>query len=91
MRRYETGPDPQRIGFTTAPRVAAAEIGRRSICRSGTEAQLIANGEFLAALGEITLKDENGKDAEFSYCGVWRFENDRGRAEGVCHRLTLNA
>src|SRR5687767_8136637 len=33
--------------------------------------QLIAEGEFLAALGEITLKDENGKDADFSYCDVW--------------------
>jgi uncharacterized protein len=39
--------------------------------------QLIADGEHLAAVGEITLKDENGKDADFSYCDVWRFENDR--------------
>lgn len=39
--------------------------------------QLIADGEFLAAVGEITLKDENGEDTEFSYCDVWRFENDR--------------
>lgn len=39
--------------------------------------QLISEGELLAALGAITLKDENGKDAEFSYCDVWRFENDR--------------
>lgn len=39
--------------------------------------QLIADGEFLAAVGEITLKDENGKAADFSYCDVWRFENGR--------------
>ncbi|HYD49074.1 MAG TPA: nuclear transport factor 2 family protein [Terriglobales bacterium] len=39
--------------------------------------QLIAEGEFLAALGEITLKDESGQAAEFSYCDVWRFENGR--------------
>jgi len=39
--------------------------------------QLIGDGEFLAALGEITLKDDNGKDANFSYCDVWRFENGR--------------
>jgi len=39
--------------------------------------QLIADGEFLAALGEITLKDDKGKDAAFSYCDVWRFEGGR--------------
>jgi uncharacterized protein len=39
--------------------------------------QLIAEGQFVAALGEITLKDEKGRDTEFSYCDVWRFENDR--------------
>jgi uncharacterized protein len=39
--------------------------------------QLIAEGEYLAALGEIILKDENGKDTDFSYCDVWRFENGR--------------
>lgn len=39
--------------------------------------QLIADGEFLAAVGEITLKDDSGKDATFSYCDVWRFQNNR--------------
>lgn len=39
--------------------------------------QLIADGEFLAAVGEITLEDDDGKDATFSYCDVWRFENNR--------------
>jgi uncharacterized protein len=39
--------------------------------------QLIEDGEFLAAVGEITLKDDHGKDADFSYCDVWRFENGR--------------
>ena len=39
--------------------------------------RLIADGEFLAAVGEITLKDDNGKDADFSYCDVWRFESGR--------------
>src|SRR5688572_24370751 len=38
---------------------------------------LIADGEFLAAVGEITLKDHNGKEADFSYCDVWRFESGR--------------
>jgi uncharacterized protein len=39
--------------------------------------QLISDGDYLAALGEITLKDENGKDTTSSYCDVWRFENGR--------------
>ena len=42
-----------------------------------SERQLIAEGEYLAALGEIILTDENGKDADFSYCDIWRFENGR--------------
>jgi uncharacterized protein len=39
--------------------------------------QLIADGEFLVAVGEITLPDNDGKDSPFSYCDVWRFEGDR--------------
>lgn len=39
--------------------------------------QLIADGEFLAAVGEITLKDDSGKATDFSYCDVWRFEDGR--------------
>src|SRR5438067_2805621 len=39
--------------------------------------QLIAEGAYLVALGEITLKDENGEDTDYSYCDVWRFENGR--------------
>ena len=39
--------------------------------------QLIADSEFLAALGEITLKDDTGKPVTFSYCDVWRFESGR--------------
>jgi ketosteroid isomerase-like protein len=39
--------------------------------------QMIAEGEFVAALGEITLKAEDGKATEYAYCDVWRFENGR--------------
>jgi ketosteroid isomerase-like protein len=39
--------------------------------------RLIAEGDFLTALGEITLKDENGKTAHHSYCDVWRFDDGR--------------
>ncbi len=34
---------------------------------------LIAEGEFLTVLGDITLKDEDGKAVLYSYCDVWRF------------------
>ncbi len=39
--------------------------------------QLIAEGDHLAVIGDITLKDENGTDTTSSYCDVWRFENGR--------------
>jgi ketosteroid isomerase-like protein len=36
-------------------------------------ANLIAEGEFLTALGDMTMKDKDGKTANYSYCNVWRF------------------
>jgi ketosteroid isomerase-like protein len=36
--------------------------------------QLIEEGDHLAALGEITLKDGSGRATTSSYCDVWRFE-----------------
>lgn len=38
---------------------------------------LIAEGEFLTAIGEVTMKGEDGKDARYSYCDVWRFRENR--------------
>jgi uncharacterized protein len=38
-----------------------------------TITDLIAEGDFVTALGEITLKDEDGKAAHYSVCDVWRF------------------
>ena len=38
-------------------------------------ANLIAEGEFLTALGDITMKDEDGKAAHYSYCDIWRFRD----------------
>jgi uncharacterized protein (TIGR02246 family) len=35
--------------------------------------RMIAEGDVLAALGEITLKDEEGKSVQYAYCDVWRF------------------
>jgi ketosteroid isomerase-like protein len=39
--------------------------------------RLIAEGDFVTALGEITMKDEEGKEARYSYCDVWRFRGDQ--------------
>jgi ketosteroid isomerase-like protein len=38
---------------------------------------LIAEGDFVTAVGKITLKDEKGSDAEYTYCDVWRFRDDK--------------
>jgi ketosteroid isomerase-like protein len=38
---------------------------------------LIAEGDFITALGNITLKDEDGKATHYSYCDVWRFRGGK--------------
>ena len=38
-------------------------------------AHLIAEGDFVTALGEIETKDKDGKTIHSSYCDVWRFCN----------------
>ncbi|MGV3585675.1 MAG: nuclear transport factor 2 family protein [Adhaeribacter sp.] len=38
---------------------------------------LIAEGDFVTALGKIRLKDSDGKMADYSYCDVWRFRNGK--------------
>jgi ketosteroid isomerase-like protein len=38
---------------------------------------LVAENDFVAALGEITLKDEAGKPARHAYCDVWRFREGK--------------
>ena len=42
-----------------------------------TVAHLIAEGDFLTVLGEITMKDEVGKPVHYSYCDVWRFHDGK--------------
>ena len=37
----------------------------------------IAAGDYLTVLGEITLKDADGKPILYSYCDVWRFQDDK--------------
>ncbi len=38
-----------------------------------TVTNLIAEGDFVTALGDITIKDEDGKAVHHSYCDIWRF------------------
>ncbi|MCC5652606.1 nuclear transport factor 2 family protein [Nostoc sp. XA013] len=40
-------------------------------------ANLIAEGDFVTALGDLTIKDEDGKAADYSYCDIWRFRGDK--------------
>lgn len=39
--------------------------------------RMIAEDDFVAAIGEITLKDEAGKAVQNSYCDVWRFRDGK--------------
>jgi ketosteroid isomerase-like protein len=40
-------------------------------------ANLIAEGDFVTALGDLTIKDEEGKTAHYSYCDVWCFRGGK--------------
>lgn len=39
-------------------------------------AHLIAERDFLTAIGEITMKNEDGTPIHYSYCDIWRFRSD---------------
>ena len=38
---------------------------------------LIAEGDYLTAVGLVTVKDENGKNTQYHYCDVWQFHNEQ--------------
>ena len=38
---------------------------------------LIADGDFLTAVGEITIKDKAGRRSHYTYCDVWRFSGGK--------------
>ena len=42
-----------------------------------TVQELIADGDLLAALGEIVVEDEAGNRTLNSYCDVWRFKDEK--------------
>ena len=38
---------------------------------------LIAEGDFVTAVGEISMKDESGKMVNYEYCDVWRLRDGK--------------
>jgi uncharacterized protein (TIGR02246 family) len=38
---------------------------------------LIAEGDFLTAVGNITMKDKDGNMTPYAYCDVWRFRDGK--------------
>ena len=38
---------------------------------------IISEGEFVTALGKISMKDENGEVIDYDYCDVWRFRDGK--------------
>jgi ketosteroid isomerase-like protein len=38
---------------------------------------MIADGDMLTAVGDITLKNKDGKATRYSYCDVWRFRDGK--------------
>lgn len=38
---------------------------------------LIAEGDFVAATGKISMKNEDYKQVDYSYCDVWRFKDGK--------------
>jgi uncharacterized protein len=42
-----------------------------------TVQQLIAEGDFVTLLGEIVLKDQEGRDVHYTVCDVWTFRDGK--------------
>jgi uncharacterized protein len=38
---------------------------------------LIAEGDFVTATGKISMKNEDGKKVNYSYCDVWTFRDGK--------------
>ena len=38
---------------------------------------LISEGDYLTAIGRISLKDETGIPVDYTYCDVWRFRDGK--------------
>ncbi|PWB20587.1 nuclear transport factor 2 family protein [Flavobacterium sp. HTF] len=38
---------------------------------------LIAEGDYVTAVGKISMKDKEDKETDYSYCDVWKFTNGK--------------
>ncbi|MCQ9636377.1 nuclear transport factor 2 family protein [Chryseobacterium sp. WG23] len=38
---------------------------------------IVAESEFVTAVGKIRVKNKNGQSSDHSYCDIWRFENKK--------------
>ncbi|MDV6167130.1 nuclear transport factor 2 family protein [Flavobacterium sp. DG1-102-2] len=38
---------------------------------------LVAEGEYVTAVGNITIKDKQGNPTAYDYCDLWRFRNGK--------------
>ena len=38
---------------------------------------LLAEGDFVTAIGKISMKNEDGKMVDYTYCDVWRFQDGK--------------
>ena len=38
---------------------------------------LLAEGDFVTAIGKISMKNEDGKLLDYSYCDIWRFRDGK--------------
>lgn len=38
---------------------------------------VIADGDFVTSYGDMTMKDENGKENAYSYCDIYRFRDGK--------------
>lgn len=42
-----------------------------------TVTNLIAEGDYLTATGDVTTTDKNGKETRQAYCDIWRFRSGK--------------
>lgn len=42
-----------------------------------TVANVIADGDFVTAYGDMTIKDKTGTTAPYSYCDIYRFRDGK--------------
>lgn len=38
---------------------------------------LIAEGDFVTAIGKISMKEKDGKRGDYTYCDIWQFKDGK--------------